>query len=124
MKQAFKLTKEEFITRSMAGDVFEFKGNTFYYDNNEKSNPFRLCQQALSSDWDKFNGINEFTLVEPEPEMESWAEFRVWNCNNNNWYKSSGLYRTLIEFKETYYQTRYSHHHEIEGSRVLLPKVV
>ena len=122
--KTFKLTKEEFITRSMAGDVFEFRGNTFYYDNNEKSNPFRLCQQALSSDWDKFNGINEFTLVEPEPEMEFWVMFRIYDRIQKYWLDSARLFKTLQACMDCYSESHYFNHHEVEGSRILLPKVV
>lgn len=65
MKQTFKLTKEEFIKRSMAGDRFKFDKSIYCYDKNEIV-PFRVDGTALHTGWYKFDGINEFTLVEPE----------------------------------------------------------
>lgn len=123
MTQTFKLDKETFIKRSMAGDVFDFDNQKYYYANTD-NNPFRVNTFGIKDEWYNFNGINEFTLVEPEPEMESWAEFRVWNSTTETWYKAPSMFQTLDDFKEKHYQDWYSRHHEIPNTRVLLPKVV
>ena len=119
MKQTFKLTKEEFIKRSMTGDVFELNGEKYYYDSNE-NNPFRANDMSLNGYWYYFDGINEFTLVEPEPETESWAQFRAWS--GKHWVASELLFKTLEDCIELY--DSYQHHHEIPGTRIELPKVV
>lgn len=66
-------------------------GYQYCYDSKE-SPPFRVkytekVNGAMTADsWSNFNGINEFTLVEPEPEMESWYCFRYYSQSNGTWY--------------------------------------
>ena len=85
-----KLTKEEFIKRSMNGEVFELDGYKFFYDNNEK-NPFRLEDEDLEDNWSQFNGINEFTVVEPKAKTKIVKE---WICRTaiNQWHVSDHLF--------------------------------
>lgn len=42
----FALTKDEFITRSMAGEVFISNHNKFFYDT-KSINPFRIDKRGL-----------------------------------------------------------------------------
>ena len=60
-----KLTKEEFIKRSMAGDVFEESECRYFYDAT-KTIPFRFNEEDLLGNWDRFDGKIEFTLVIPK----------------------------------------------------------
>ena len=60
-----KLTKEEFIKRSMAGDVFEYIGCRYFYDAT-KIIPFRFDEEDLLGNWDRFDGKIEFNLVIPK----------------------------------------------------------
>jgi len=99
-------TKEEFITRIMAGDRFT-KVNSdlvYYYDSNE-DNPFRYGEFPLSGNWEQIL-IDELTLVEPEPIIERrWKMLKDYdnitkeseyyhnqasiNKKYNDWYKGS-----------------------------------
>ena len=65
-----KLTKEEFIKRSMDGEVFEFDSYKYFYDENEK-NPFRFEELCMNESWGDFNGKNEFTVVEPKNKTKT-----------------------------------------------------
>ena len=69
-----KLTKEEFIKRSMNGEVFGLDGFLYFYDENEK-NPFRFEELGMNESWGDFNGENEFTVVEPEPKTKIVKEW-------------------------------------------------
>ena len=71
-----KLTKSEFIRRSMKGEAFELAGQKYFYDETIES-PFRLNDDMLRSMWAELNGINEFTVVEPEVEMVTVCEWLV-----------------------------------------------
>ena len=66
----FTLTKEEFITRAMAGEVFIHTNTdtTLFYDNT-KSNPFRADQSTIVESWVYFNGKELFTLEQPKPSI-------------------------------------------------------
>ena len=69
MSKEFALTKEEFIERSMNGDVFIDKnGNKYYYDYSLPT-PFRFNNDRLDSWW-LLNGTNIFTLEKPKPTYE------------------------------------------------------
>jgi len=59
-------------------------------------------------------------------KTESWAKFRCCNSSRDKkfktyWIESQALYKTLEEFTKGW--KGYSHHHEVEGSRVDLPVV-
>ena len=76
-----KLTKEEFIKRSMNGEVFIFSGYKYSYDES-KNNPFRIEDVGLNGGWEAFNGINEFTVIEPKPKtkiVKEWMFLDVLN---------------------------------------------
>ncbi|MDQ1264560.1 MAG: hypothetical protein QG559_1561 [Campylobacterota bacterium] len=105
------LTNEEFITRSMAGEVFILNGDKFYYDIT-KYNPFRCNTCALDILWQTFNGKTIFEIEEPKPTMERRWKWRrdsfgytvesgsymsdIFVGNNNysveGWYKVEDLY--------------------------------
>ena len=97
MTKQFTLTKEEFITRSMKGEVFlDSNRDKYFYDENE-DNPFRFNKSAISSAWDSFNitrfgSSNElFTLEEPEPVYEDryiWLKDRKTETEASNSYMS------------------------------------
>ena len=74
-----KLTKEEFIKRSMLGDRFIFNRFEYYFDTTEM-NPFRVGRTELNYNWRFFNGRNEFTVVEPEPKTKIVKE---WMCKDD-----------------------------------------
>jgi len=92
--KTFKLTKEEFIRRSMDGDKFEFNGSLYHYDQT-KSVPFKIDNITLGYGWDTFNGINEFTLVEPKPKTEKQWLWRNLD-NSGTWVVSQGFYSEKI----------------------------
>lgn len=83
-----KLTKEEFIKRSMKGEVFELDGYKYFYDNS-KNIPFRIGDVGLYGGWVAFNGINEFTVVEPKEKtklVKEWIyldSLGVWHLSDN-----------------------------------------
>ena len=81
-----KLTKEEFIKRSMNGEVFELDGYKFFY-NKDKTNPFRMEEQDLKGCWSYFNGETEFTVVEPEPKTKIVKEWmHKSTVGKNQWF--------------------------------------
>ena len=87
MKQ-FTLTKEEFITRSMAGEVFLDKNlSRFYYDNS-KEQPFRLNNVPLTTAWYIFNGQKLFTLEQPKPKIERRWKYRK-DCKEGDTHETS-----------------------------------
>ena len=63
----FTLTKEEFIERSMKGEVFIHKGNRYFYDDNYDI-PFRCNDICLRAGWSNFNDKTIFTLEKPIKE--------------------------------------------------------
>lgn len=63
------LTKEQFITRSMTGEKFEYDTCIYYYDK-DKANPFRVDEDSLAAYWQYMDGETEFIIVEPEPTIE------------------------------------------------------
>ena len=69
--ESFTLTKEEFITRSMAGEVFISTHNSkrFYYDN-KYTIPFRVNNEDLDNNWSYMDGEHLFTLEQPKPKIE------------------------------------------------------
>lgn len=132
MKKTFKLTKEEFIIRSMAGDMFEFNGLIYICDTSLKGDPFvcisnkvelsSLNYHKIGALWSNLDGINEFTLVEPEPRMESWYGYRYYSHNEDVWYDTFA--RSLEHAIKLYPVPTYSHHHPIKDDQVvMLPKV-
>ena len=76
-----KLTKEEFIKRSMKGEVFKHDGDIFYYDAKH-INPFRWGDEDLKGLWVYFDGEREFTIVEPKPKTKIIKEFLYLNNTN------------------------------------------
>lgn len=84
----FSLTKEEFITRSMAGEVFLDKNlSRFYYDNSKKQ-PFRLNDVPLTAAWSIFNGQELLTVEKPKPRIErrwKWRKDKL-NCTEESYY--------------------------------------
>ena len=78
--EPFALTKEEFITRSMQGEVFisvEY-GTRFYFDP-KYSIPFRVEESPLEEGWNLINSTNLFTVEPPKPKIE-----RRWKYLKNN----------------------------------------
>ena len=72
----FTLTKEEFITRSMAGEVFMHSNNKMFYDSSE-NNPFRYEMGPLNGNWDRLDGRTEqFTLEQPKLKIERRWKYR------------------------------------------------
>lgn len=76
-----KLTKEEFIKRSMNGERFLYNGDIYHYDDS-RNYPFRsenLEHSANSADiigcWNLFNGENEFEIVKEQPKTKIVKEF-------------------------------------------------
>ena len=63
------LTKEEFIKRSMAGEVFIYGGDKYFYDTCENP-PFRLDGDYIRSNWGYFDGKTIFEIEEPKPIIE------------------------------------------------------
>lgn len=120
MTRSFK-TVDEFIISVMSGKKWEYNKQVFHYDNREHI-PFRIDNVSLVGEWLNIT-IQEFTLVEPEPETESWAQFRVYDLDADCWISPNRLYRTLKDFQEEWSESFCTSHHEIEGSRVMLPKL-
>ena len=74
--ELFALTKEEFITRSMAGEVFLDGSNKLFYDMSEDI-PFRYEKEPLKGNWDLFDGeTKRFTLEQPKPKIERRWKYR------------------------------------------------
>ena len=74
MKKLFTLTKEEFIERSMKGEVFihEVTGNKFFYDKS-KDIPFRLNNDHLLTAWELFDKNDElFRSEKQKVTIEKW----------------------------------------------------
>ena len=98
MKQ-FTLTKEEFITRSMAGEVFisvEY-GSRFHYDNT-KTMPFRLGNDTLDQAWRRLDGYSLFTLEQPKPRIERrWK----WRQDSKGYTKESSYIYLMIMQEST-----------------------
>ena len=69
-----KLTKEEFIKRSMNGEVFELYDCKYFYDKDE-SNPFRLDGVDLINNWSQFDGVNKFKVVKPKAKTKIVKEW-------------------------------------------------
>lgn len=69
MSKEFTLTKEEFIKRSMNGEVFINREDRYFYDKGEYD-PFMVNNSALDGAWSNFNGKTLFTLEEPKPIIE------------------------------------------------------
>lgn len=75
--EPFALTKEEFITRSMAGEVFFYNNKKVFYDSSF-GNPFRYEREELNGNWDLFDGkIKIFTLGQPKPRIERRWKYRA-----------------------------------------------
>ena len=79
MKKLFTLTKEEFIERSMKGEVFihEVTGNKFFYDKS-KDNPFRFKNNQLLTAWGLFDKNDELFRSEKQK-----VTIEKWLCKNN-----------------------------------------
>ena len=74
--EPFALTKEEFITRSMEGEVFVSNTSKFFYDTNF-INPFRINEREIYSSWDLFDGeTKQFTIEQPKPRIERRWKYR------------------------------------------------
>ena len=85
-----ELTKSEFIRRSMNGEVFELNGQKYFYAESDEE-PFRLDLDGLNGLWRSLDGINEFTVVEPEVEMITVYEWVV-TKNKVDYYITNILY--------------------------------
>jgi hypothetical protein len=99
-----KLTKEEFIKRSMKGEVFELYNCKFFYDK-DKTNPFRIEGDDLNGCWSYLDGINEFTVVEPELKTKIVKEW-LYKDVLNIWHISGNLL-TDEEAKEYFKMPKY-----------------
>ena len=60
-----RLTKEEFIRRSMRGEVFAYETNKFHYDKT-KYNPFRMDDNEMGDTWNIINTCTEFIVLPKE----------------------------------------------------------
>ena len=63
----FTLTKEEFIKRSMKGEVFRINNSIYFFDKNQTvDSPLRVCNINTPdisrgiSEWSIFDGKNKF----------------------------------------------------------------
>lgn len=63
------LTKKEFITRSMEGEVFLLDGYRYFYDAT-KVYPFRINVNNLDESWKDFDGNILFEIEKPKPILE------------------------------------------------------
>ena len=101
-----KLTKEEFIKRSMSGEVFKLNDCKYFYDA-ELDIPFRCDNSYLHGDWRYFNGINEFTVVEPKSKTKIVKEW-IYNIpeDKNQWLTIDKL-MTDNEAKEHFGELKY-----------------
>ena len=111
-----KLTKEEFIKRSMNGEVFELDGYEYFYDK-DKINPFRIDECDLKGWWSYFNGKNEFTVVEPKTKTKIVKEW-MYNSTGgiSQWYIVDKL-MTDNEAKEHFKE----HEHKPTGREFEVP---
>ena len=102
MSKPFTLTKEEFITRSMAGEVFIDSYNHKHYYDDTETNPFRRSNQALRDNWDSFTDGTLFTLEEPKPVFEDRWQIRKdqegYTLSTSNYYN---LYYIDKDYKES-----------------------
>ena len=99
-----KLTKEEFIKRSMAGEVFEFDSYKYFFFFFEK-NPFRFEELGMDESWGDLNAENEFTVIEPKQKtkiVKEWMFLDVLNI----WHTSGNLF-TDEEAKEHFKVLKY-----------------
>ena len=90
--QQFTLTKEEFITRSMAGEVFisTHSNKRFYYDN-KYTIPFRLNNEDLDNNWNYMDGRHTFILEQPKPKIERrWK----WRKDNKHYTEETDCYHS------------------------------
>ena len=70
-------TVGDFIDSVMSGDVWEFDGDFYYYDETEVS-PFRFNNSAMRHSWE--NVLTEdFEFVEKSFMEERWRMKRVYN---------------------------------------------
>ena len=102
-----KLTKEEFIKRSMNGEVFELDGYKYFYDEKE-INPFRWDYKDLRGLWCYFDGENEFTVVEPNKKtkiVKEWMHLdvlKIWHISGNLFTDEEAKeYFRLFKYKPT-----------------------
>ena len=104
------LTKEEFITRSMAEEVFIYNGAKYFYDATETI-PFKMNKDTLYGNWRFFDGKTVFEIEEPKSILERRWKWRkdyhmyteeshylsdelakVGEFSENGWYKVEDLY--------------------------------
>jgi len=102
--KTFKLTKGEFIKRSMAGDKFIYDNNIYYYNNDEKL-PFRFDGTSLHEAWQFINGSNEFTLVKPKPKTEKQY---LWRYNNLGDWKNTATYYSEKDSRDDWVKLEYT----------------
>lgn len=74
--EKFTLTKEEFIARSMSGEVFIDDYNNRYFYDSAKPNPFRKGTGYLHDSWNVFDSNYEFTIEQPKPKIERRWKYR------------------------------------------------
>lgn len=101
LNKKFTLSKEEFIHRSMKGEVFICADCRYFYDRNERE-PFRVWVEPLKALWCNFDGTVLFTLEEPKPTIE-----RRWR-----WLRHLHDY---TQIPDSYYSDRYAIKHFKEG---------
>ena len=102
-----KLTKEEFIKRSMNGEIFKHDGYCYFYDKEENI-PFRCDDSYLHGYWGYFDGINEFTVVEPNKKtkiVKEWMHLdvlKIWHISGNLFTDEEAKeYFRLFKYKPT-----------------------
>ena len=91
--EPFALTKEEFIIRSMAGEIFICKDSTYCYDSGFII-PFRSNINTLEMGWGLFDGITkQFTLQQPKPKIERrWK----WRKDNKHYTEETDCYHSDV----------------------------
>lgn len=103
--EPFALTKEEFITRSMAGEVFVYNNNKFFY-NTSFTNPFRINGTGMEGSWDIFNDKTKlFTLDQSKPRIERRWKYRIDLTGVKN--ETVGYYsdeKARIDLNNNYYK--------------------
>ena len=100
-----KLTKEEFIKRSMNGEVFELYDCKYFYDEKE-INPFRIQEAGITESWGDFDGVNEFKVIEPKPKTKIVKEWMYKNMDDDTRWAINSTLRpdkeALEAFKSNY----------------------
>ena len=98
MSKEFTLTPEEFISRSIKGEVFLRKGDRYHYSAGNIP-PFKVGDNLLINEWSLFDGKRLFTLEKPKPKIERrWLWLKDRNGYTETSYYVSNEYAQLHNF--------------------------